>query len=45
MRILSTFKDTHTQANENNESDVNMISSSIVRDVVFYTTFTNFAYS
>lgn len=31
--------------NESNESDVNMISNRIVRDVVFYTAFTNFTYS
>lgn len=40
------LKTLHTNANENDECNVNMISNRIVRiDVVFYITFTNFTYS
>lgn len=46
MYILSVFKNTHTcNLSENNECYVNMISSRIVHDVVFYTTFAHFTYS
>lgn len=41
MCILSALK-IYTYVNKNNKSYVNIIPSRIVRNVVFYTTFTNF---